>query len=155
MFRLLIYTHTQSSLVPSTQNISKVCDTAGQMKCVTSWQYPKPELNLGSQQCLMLYFLQKNSLRSFSRELDCIKRKAKHWETVILMQSWNPDIPNCSSYVVTMDVLFFVLFILSDVLLLPQTLLKATCSGIVVFSLLNNARQTNTNTLHIGLTTAA
>lgn len=48
---------------------------------------------------------------------------------------------------------FSVLLVLSNVLILPQMLLKATCSRIVVFNLLNNARQTNT--LHICLTVTA
>jgi len=50
---------------------------------------------------------------------------------------------------------FSGLFIPSNGLILPQMLLKATCSSIVVFSLLNNARQTITNTWHLCLTTTA
>lgn len=43
---------------------SKVWNSAGKMEVCDLWQYPKTELNEGSQRCLVLYFSQNNSLMS-------------------------------------------------------------------------------------------
>lgn len=102
----------------------------------------RAELGLPAMPCAILP--QNNSLRSFFLE-NCIKRKGKMVGNSYL----NTELEHRHSQLQLIcsddGCAFSVLSILSNVLLLPQLLLKATCCRIVVFSILNNARQTIAN----------
>lgn len=159
MSRLLIYTHTQSSIVLSTQECwSEVSDSAGKMEVcdfLTVWQTQSQSWIRAPSSALCYTSCKPIPYGPFSRELNCIKRKGKMLGNSYLNAELEPRHLQLQLICSDDGRVFSVLFFLSNVLVLPWMLLKATCSGTVVFSLLNNARQTITNALHICLTTTA
>lgn len=86
---------------------------------------------------------------------NCIKRKGKMLGNSYLNTDLEHRHPQLQLVCSDDGCAFSVLSILSNVLMLPQMSLKAMCCGIVVFSILNNARQTIANTLHICFATTA